>query len=106
MSPQAGATFPQRGTVPAKSAPHPSVLITCSASGRVLARWVSAAGEQSGEGVKTCRRVLRTSKGCVQSAETIPDSAPDTNDVAMGERGGRGDWSDERWDLRISKPAQ
>jgi hypothetical protein len=85
------------------SAPNPSVLITCIASGIVETCELRAAGEQFGEGVKTCRRVLRTSKGCVSIAETVPERAPEMKEVVRGERSGR---DSVNWVLRISNPAQ
>lgn len=77
----------------------------CKHSGIVLALWFNASGAQLGEGVKTCRRVLSTSNGCVRSAATMPESAPDVNEIPMGESETR-DWFEERRDLSSSKPAQ
>lgn len=85
------------------SALNPSVRMTCMASGIVDACELSAAGEQLGEGVKTCRRVLSTSNGCVSNAEKVPERAPEMNEVVSGDRSGR---VAVKWVLRISKPAQ
>lgn len=72
----------------------------------MLARCETAAGRQSGDGVKTCRRVLSTSNGWVTNADTVPDKAPEMKEVVMGESGGNGEVSDASLDLIISNPAQ
>lgn len=106
MSPHAGATLAHRGTTPAKSAPHPSVRMTCNARGKVLALCLKASGEHPGEGVNTCLRVLRTSNGWVTRAETVPLRAPERKDVAIGVSCGRGELRELSRALIISKPAQ
>jgi hypothetical protein len=72
----------------------------------VEARCLSAWGEQDEDGVKTCRRVLRTSNGWVRRADRVPEIAPERKEVVIGDIWGRGDEVEERRDLMISKPAQ
>lgn len=49
---------------------------------------------------------MRTSKGWVTRAETVPLVAPETNEITIGVSGGRMDSGELRCDFVNSKPAQ
>lgn len=69
----------------------------------VLAGCARAAGEQALEGVKTCRLVLRTSKGDVTKDAAVPDKAPEMKVMVIP------GWmicDSVKYRLRDSKPAQ